>query len=50
MKLDVDRDKALEIFGKLIRTKDVDSLQGGQKTKSGQVCPPDSKQKLQVPI
>ncbi|XP_051162652.1 probable cationic amino acid transporter isoform X1 [Leptopilina boulardi] len=47
MKLDVDRDKALELFGKFIRTKNVSSLQGEQKTRAGQVCPPESKQKLQ---
>lgn len=48
MKFDVDRDKALELFGKFIRTKNVSSLQGEQKTRAGQVCPPESKQKLQV--
>ncbi|XP_014228432.1 probable cationic amino acid transporter [Trichogramma pretiosum] len=45
MKLDLnlDRDKGLELFGKFIRTKNVDSLQGGesQQSKSG------SKQKLE---
>ncbi|XP_033223446.1 probable cationic amino acid transporter [Belonocnema kinseyi] len=47
MKIDLDKDKALELFGKFIRTKNVDNLQGERKTKSGQVSPPDSKQKLQ---
>lgn len=49
MKLDLDREKALELFNKLIRTKNIDSLQGDQpKTGPEPLHPADSKQKLQV--
>lgn len=49
MKLDLDREKGLELFGKLIRTKNVESLQGDQpKTGPEPLHPTDSKQKLQV--
>ncbi|EFN77910.1 Probable cationic amino acid transporter [Harpegnathos saltator] len=48
MKLDLDREKGLELFGKLIRTKNVESLQGDQpKTGPEPLHPADSKQKLQ---
>ncbi|CAL1682177.1 unnamed protein product [Lasius platythorax] len=48
MKLDLDREKALELFSKLIRTKNIDSLQGDQpKTGPEPLHPADSKQKLQ---
>ncbi|KAL0099886.1 hypothetical protein PUN28_019961 [Cardiocondyla obscurior] len=48
MKLDLDREKGLELFGKLIRTKNIDSLQGDQpKTGPEPLHPADSKQKLQ---
>ncbi|XP_024936750.1 probable cationic amino acid transporter isoform X2 [Cephus cinctus] len=50
MKLDVmmDKEKGLELFGKLIRTKNIDGLQGDQsKTGPEPVHPTDSKQKLQ---
>ncbi|XP_076652987.1 solute carrier family 7 member 14 [Halictus rubicundus] len=49
MKLELmDREKGLELFGKFIRTKNVESLQGDQ-SKSGPepLHPADSKQKLQ---
>lgn len=49
MKLDLDREKGLELFGKLIRTKNIESLQGDQpKTGPEPLHPADSKQKLQV--
>lgn len=49
MKLELDREKGLELFGKLIRTKNVESLQGDQtKTGPEPLHPADSKQKLQV--
>lgn len=49
MKLDLDREKGLELFGKLIRTKNIESLQGNQsKTGPEPLHPADSKQKLQV--
>lgn len=48
MKLDLDREKGLELFGKLIRTKNIESLQGDQpKTGPEPLHPADSKQKLQ---
>ncbi|GAB1862047.1 Probable cationic amino acid transporter [Camponotus japonicus] len=48
MKLDLDREKGLELFGKLIRTKNIESLQGNQsKTGPEPLHPADSKQKLQ---
>lgn len=48
MKLDLDREKGLELFSKFIRTKNVDSLQGDQsKTGPEPLHPADSKQKLQ---
>ncbi|RLU17730.1 hypothetical protein DMN91_009967 [Ooceraea biroi] len=48
MKLDLDREKGLELFAKLIRTKNVESLQGDQpKTGPEPLHPADSKQKLQ---
>ncbi|XP_072757701.1 solute carrier family 7 member 14 [Anoplolepis gracilipes] len=48
MKLDLDREKGLELFGKLIRTKNIESLQGTQsKTGPEPLHPTDSKQKLQ---
>lgn len=51
MKLDLDREKGLELFSKFIRTKNVDSLQGDQsKTGPEPLHPADSKQKLQVMI
>lgn len=49
MKLDLDREKGLELFGKLIRTKNIENLQGNQsKTGPEPLHPADSKQKLQV--
>jgi len=49
MKLDLDREKGLELFSKLIRTKNIESLQGDQpKTGPEPLHPADSKQKLQV--
>lgn len=51
MKIDLDREKGLELFGKLIRTKNIESLQGDQpKTGPEPLHPADSKQKLQVKI
>ncbi|XP_029677749.1 probable cationic amino acid transporter [Formica exsecta] len=48
MKLDLDREKGLELFGKLIRTKNIENLQGNQpKTGPEPLHPADSKQKLQ---
>ncbi|XP_012220661.1 solute carrier family 7 member 14 [Linepithema humile] len=48
MKLELDREKGLELFAKLIRTKNVDSLQGDQpKTGPEPLHPANSKQKLQ---
>ncbi|XP_043504240.1 cationic amino acid transporter 2 isoform X1 [Polistes fuscatus] len=49
MKLDfMDREKGLELFGKLIRTKNIDSLQGEQtKTSPETLNTADPKQKLQ---
>ncbi|XP_070153451.1 solute carrier family 7 member 14 [Polyergus mexicanus] len=48
MKLDLDREKGLELFGKLIRTKNIESLQGNQpKIGPEPLHPADSKQKLQ---
>ncbi|XP_029167234.1 cationic amino acid transporter 2 [Nylanderia fulva] len=48
MKLDLDREKGLELFSKFIRTKNVESLQGDQpKTGPEPLHPADSKQKLQ---
>ncbi|KAG7212528.1 hypothetical protein KM043_012836 [Ampulex compressa] len=49
MKLNLmDREKGLELFGKLIRTKNIESLQGDQaKTSPEPLHPGDSKQKLQ---
>ncbi|XP_011643251.1 cationic amino acid transporter 2 isoform X2 [Pogonomyrmex barbatus] len=48
MKIDLDREKGLELFGKLIRTKNIESLQGDQsKTGPEPLHPADSKQKLQ---
>ncbi|XP_020285104.1 cationic amino acid transporter 2 [Pseudomyrmex gracilis] len=48
MKLELDREKGLELFGKLIRTKNVEGLQGNQtKTGPEPLHPADSKQKLQ---
>lgn len=50
MKLELmDREKGLELFGKFIRTKNVESLQDDQeKTGPEPLHPTDSKQKLQV--
>lgn len=49
MKLDLDREKGLELFGKFIRTKNIENFQGEQqKTGPGHVYSSDSKQKLQV--
>ncbi|XP_076758351.1 solute carrier family 7 member 14 [Xylocopa sonorina] len=49
MKLELmDREKGLELFGKFIRTKNVESLQGDQgKAGPEPLHPTDSKQKLQ---
>lgn len=47
----MNREKGLELFGKFIRTKNVDSLQGDQrKTGPEPLHPTDSKQKLQASI
>lgn len=50
MKFEVmDRDKGLELFGKLIRTKKIENMQGDQQRSGPEpVHPVDSKQKLQV--
>lgn len=49
MKLELDREKGLELFAKLIRTKNVENLQGDQpKTGPEPLHPANSKQKLQV--
>lgn len=47
MKLELDREKGLELFGKFIRTKNVDSLQGEQSKTGPEPLHPDGKQKLQ---
>lgn len=52
MKLELmDREKGLELFGKFIRTKNVESLQDDQeKTGPEPLHPTDSKQKLQASL
>lgn len=52
MKLDMmNREQGLQLFGKLIRTKNIDGLQGDQGKPGPEPAePPDSKQKLQVRI
>lgn len=52
MKLELmDREKGLELFGKFIRTKNVESLQGDQgKAGPEPLHPTDSKQKLQASV
>lgn len=50
MNLDkIDREKCLELFGKFIRTKKIDNLQGEQR-KRGPEPTDSSKQKLTVKI
>lgn len=50
MKLEMmDREKGLELFGKLIRTKKIENMQGDQPRSGPEpVHPVESKQKLQV--
>lgn len=44
----IDRDKGLELFGKFIRTKNIENLQGEQQRAGAAPYSAGSKQKLQV--
>ena len=46
----IDREEGLVLFGKLIRTKKIENLQGDEPRSGPEPTHPDSKQKLQVSL